>query len=135
MTFKDIIISKNPDCEFCIQNQPIRKLINPVNCSIQIDSSNYKITLHEFYKLFTNKSNIHLIDVRSTKEHQIQNIGGIVLPLNELPHRLHELDSNQLIILYCQTGKRSKMALDILLKSGFASVKYLENGLKGITLD
>ncbi|HAT7796933.1 TPA: thiamine biosynthesis protein ThiF [Legionella pneumophila] len=135
MTFKDIIISKNPDCEFCIQNQPIKQLINPINCPTQNDPSHHRITLDEFYKLFTGRNNIQLIDVRSTKEHQIQNIGGLVLPLDELPQRLHELNPNQAVILYCQSGRRSKMALDILLKFGFASVKYLENGLKGITAD
>lgn len=135
MTFKDIIISKNPECEFCMQNQSIKQLINPINCPTQNDPSRHRITLDEFYKLFTGRNNIQLIDVRSTKEHQIHNIGGLVLPLDEVPQRLHELNPNQPVILYCQSGRRSKMALDILLKSGFASVKYLENGLKGITTD
>ncbi|HEL8628643.1 TPA: HesA/MoeB/ThiF family protein, partial [Legionella pneumophila] len=51
MTFKNIIISRNPDCEFCIQNQSIRQLINPVNCSTQIEPCHHRITLDEFYQL------------------------------------------------------------------------------------
>lgn len=133
MTFKEILLSKNPDCEFCVHNQSIKELICPANCQLPIDSNNLSITKEELHQLFLKNKDITLIDVRTVKEHETQNIGGTVLPLEELSHRLKELNPDHLIILYCQSGKRSQIALNILLKAGFTSVKYVANGLSGVS--
>jgi rhodanese-related sulfurtransferase len=37
------------------------------------------------------------------------------IPLNELPGRLHEIDSTKSIVVFCQTGKRSIVAANELL--------------------
>ncbi len=37
-----------------------------------------------------------------------------------------------MIIVYCQSGMRSKKAIKILKKAGFKSLYNLENGLDGI---
>ncbi|WP_052117550.1 ThiF family adenylyltransferase [Legionella norrlandica] len=129
MAFKEITLTKNADCEYCVHHHPLKELIYPVNCHSQIDSKHYSITLDELNQLFQKNTSIHLIDVRTAKEHEIQNIGGKILPLEELPHRLDELNPMQPIVLYCQSGKRSQIALRLLLEAGFTSVKYVVNGL------
>jgi adenylyltransferase/sulfurtransferase len=38
------------------------------------------------------------LDVREPREYQIANLGGHLIPLNDLPKRLNELDPNREII-------------------------------------
>ncbi|KTC78361.1 molybdopterin-synthase adenylyltransferase MoeB [Legionella brunensis] len=134
MTFKEIHLYQNPDCKLCVHRQPLSKLVRPLNCQSPVNLKNYSITPEHLLELLQQNSSITLIDVRSTKEHEAHNIGGKILPLTELPHRLSELDPNQNIILYCHSGNRSISALNILLKAGFTSVKYLINGIDKIII-
>src|SRR5579871_6534135 len=89
----------------------------------------YIITPLELKACLTNNAEIQLIDVRSNPEHVQFNIGGILIPLNELPTRLTELDVNKTIIAYCHSGVRSLMAVKILMDAGFKHVKSLEGGI------
>ena len=129
MGFKEIRLSQNPDCPLCVHHQPLNTLINPKNCQQDIDLNNHSITREQLSKLLEQNSNTTLIDVRTAPEHQDYNIGGILIPLKELPYRLKELDANTPIILYCHSGKRSVLALQILLEAGFSSVQFLINGI------
>lgn len=74
--------------------------------------------------------NVLLVDVRSAQEHKQSNIGGQLIPLEELPQRLNELNKEKNIILYCFSGQRSQFAVEILISSGFTSVNYLQEGVK-----
>lgn len=131
MTFKEVHLSQNPDCKLCVHHQPLTIPINPINCQHSIDFKKHAITSEQLSEFFQHDSTM-LIDVRTAKEHEIQNIGGKLLPLTELPRRLSELKRNYNIILYCQSGKRSLLALNILLEAGFTSVNYLIGGLDKI---
>lgn len=70
-----------------------------------------------------------LLDVREAVEVEAFNIGGTHLPLNSLPNGLHTLPRDQEIVVVCQSGQRSKKAVRMLLKAGFATVKSLKGGL------
>jgi adenylyltransferase/sulfurtransferase len=129
MTFKEIDLSQNPVCALCVQHQALSKLTRPLNCQRPIDLKNHCITSMQLRELLQHNSNITLIDVRTAKEHKMQNLGGKLLPLTELPHRINELDPSHHIILYCHSEKRSILALNILLEAGFTSVKYLVGGV------
>jgi rhodanese-related sulfurtransferase len=60
------------------------------------------------------------IDVREPHEYQIARIPGTrLIPLGELPKRLHELDRNVEIVAHCKSGVRSGKAVDLLKQSGF----------------
>ncbi|WPV02041.1 HesA/MoeB/ThiF family protein [Mucilaginibacter sp. cycad4] len=73
--------------------------------------------------------NILLIDVRETYEFEDYNIGGINIPLYELKDHIEKLPEGKKLIFCCQTGQRSKMAIQ-LLKSLFTGEMYsLKNGL------
>jgi sulfur-carrier protein adenylyltransferase/sulfurtransferase len=132
MTFKEIRLSQNPDCKLCVQHQSLSKLANPLNCQRHMNLKKHSITSVQLFELLQQNSHITLIDVRTPKEHQTQNIGGRLFPLTELPHRVNELDPNHNIILYCHSGKRSILALNIFLEAGFTSVKYLIGGIDKI---
>ncbi|MBX3709893.1 MAG: rhodanese-like domain-containing protein [Gammaproteobacteria bacterium] len=89
----------------------------------------YSISPFELNKLLQNKEKIQLIDVRTPEKHAIFNIGGKLIPFDELPNRLDELPQDQLIITYCTSGGRSMMALQFLLSKGFTLVKSLDGGV------
>lgn len=60
-----------------------------------------------------------LIDVRSEQEHNRGNISGsILIPVDELRSRMHELDPEKEIWVYCQVGLRGYTAARILMQMG-----------------
>ena len=71
-----------------------------------------------------------LLDVREPVEHQIASIGGLLIPLRQVPERVSELDANQEIIVYCHTGSRSERAVSYLHDQGFKNVKNLVGGIE-----
>jgi adenylyltransferase/sulfurtransferase len=72
---------------------------------------------------------VFILDVREPHEYQICNLGGHLIPLGELPARLHELDSSREIVAHCRSGVRSAQAVTLLRQAGFAKVKNLAGGI------
>ena len=70
-----------------------------------------------------------IIDVREPHEYRIANLNGYLIPLNDLPKRVNELDSAKDIVVYCHTGRRSGRAVDFLREVGFRRVKNLKGGI------
>lgn len=79
--------------------------------------------------LETNADEVFLIDVREGYEHEEGNIGGINLPLYELRESIAAIPKNQNVVCYCQTGQRSKMAVQLLAGVYEGEVYSLRNGL------
>jgi len=71
---------------------------------------------------------ILLLDVREPHEYQISNVGGHLIPLNELPRRVGELDASRETVVHCKLGGRSAKAVDFLRQAGFKSVHNLAGG-------
>ena len=131
MTFREIQLSQNPDCPLCAHNPPLQKLYYPSKQNRCLNLTNYSVSIEEMRGLLK-KPSVTLVDVRSIEEHEAHNIGGKLLPLTELDQRLSELNSNHLLILYCQSSQRSIQALKILIEAGFSFVKYLIGGISAI---
>lgn len=73
---------------------------------------------------------LQLIDVRQPKEYQEAHIpGAILIPLNELPQRLGEIDPSRNTIVYCRSGHRSGAACQFLGQAGIARVLNLQGGM------
>jgi NADPH-dependent 2,4-dienoyl-CoA reductase/sulfur reductase-like enzyme/rhodanese-related sulfurtransferase len=71
-----------------------------------------------------------LLDVRSAEERAASSIpGSIHIPLDELRHRLDELDRNKRIIVHCFSGQRSYFAYRMLRLNGF-DVRNLTGGIR-----
>ncbi|MCK6076457.1 FAD-dependent oxidoreductase [Paenibacillus silvae] len=71
-----------------------------------------------------------LLDVRSDLEHRNGNIpDSMSIPVDELRHRLAELDVSKEIWIYCQVGLRGYTATQILRQHGY-QVKNLSGGYK-----
>jgi rhodanese-related sulfurtransferase len=74
--------------------------------------------------------NLQLIDVRTPGEYAGGHLAGAKLvPLHEIGNRLSEIDKRKPVLLYCATGHRSGMALQLLLEHGYAQVKHIEGGI------
>ena len=74
----------------------------------------YKMTLEDMRRLESKGEQLYLIDVRESYEYEEENIGGINVPLYDLPSRIDELPKDKKILLYCTNGVRSKTAFNFL---------------------
>jgi adenylyltransferase/sulfurtransferase len=70
-----------------------------------------------------------LLDVREPSEYTICNLGALLIPLNDLPRRIAELDPQRETVVHCRSGSRSAMAVEFLLANGFKDVKNLAGGI------
>ena len=131
--WRTITVRKDPDAK------PITELIDyeefcgvPANdhVSDDVDSDfDLQITPAEFEKI---RDEVTLIDVRDPHEYEISRIeGSTLIPLGDLPARMHELDSSDEIVLQCKSGQRSMQALNILRDAGFRKLRNLQGGING----
>jgi molybdopterin/thiamine biosynthesis adenylyltransferase/rhodanese-related sulfurtransferase len=74
--------------------------------------------------LETAPDSLHLVDVREEYEFEEDFIGGVNIPLPDLPQNLTEMPADKTIVFYCVSGKRSKLAYDLLTRSGFEGGVY-----------
>src|SRR5690606_24043140 len=71
-----------------------------------------------------------LIDVRETGEYRRGHIPGAKnIPLSQLQGRLGEIPQDKDLLLYCQSGMRSKNAARILSKNGYSKLFHLAGGI------
>ena len=70
-----------------------------------------------------------ILDVREPHEYEICNIGGHLIPMGEIPARVHELDSARPIVVMCRTGVRSAQIVEWLQQAGFERVANLRGGI------
>jgi rhodanese-related sulfurtransferase len=66
-----------------------------------------------------------ILDVRTQEEYDEAHIpGAIVIPNTEIEARAEsELpDKDQMILVYCRSGRRSKLAADILVELGYTNI-------------
>ena len=72
-----------------------------------------------------------LIDVRRHDEHQQFNIGGRLIPLDEVMGRASEIPNDRDVVLYCKMGIRSAIAIQRLQdKFGFTNLFNLKGGIE-----
>ena len=94
-------------------------------------NKNYDITAEQLKELLESKETIHLIDVREPNEYADDNLGGMLIPLGELPYRLDDLDGMQEedIYIHCRSGARSERGKQILVENGFQKVHNVLGGI------
>jgi rhodanese-related sulfurtransferase len=72
------------------------------------------ITPLELVKLINEHVSFQLIDVREFYEHEDFNIGGSLIPLGEVTQYIDQIEKEIPVILYCQKGVRSHIAIQRL---------------------
>ncbi|MBJ7881971.1 ThiF family adenylyltransferase [Gelidibacter salicanalis] len=76
-------------------------------------------------------SSFNLLDVRTQTERDAYYINSIHIPLDELSERCHEIPDNKNLLVCCQSGIRSKLAIGILKEKRFGrALVNLKDGLK-----
>ena len=136
MKFRELKLRKNPNCPVCGEHPTVTKLIDYYEfCGVrgeEVPTPDLKvpeITPRELKARLDRGDDLYILDVREPHEYQICNLKGHLLPLGELPRRVHELDSSQEIVAHCRSGKRSAEAVDFLRKAGFRKILNLKGGI------
>jgi molybdopterin/thiamine biosynthesis adenylyltransferase/rhodanese-related sulfurtransferase len=133
--FRELTLRKDPACPVCGEKPTIHELIDyEAFCGIAPHTSTEtqgtrEITVEELKRRLDENADIFLLDVREPHEYQIANLGGLLIPLNDLPNKVNELDMAKEIVVYCASGIRSARAVDILADLGFKKVKNLVGGI------
>lgn len=84
-----------------------------------------------FQEYKENTIHFNLLDVRTQKEREEFHIGGIHIPLDQLPERFHELPQDKDLLVYCKSGERSKSAIKTLQDNGYKkTLVNLKGGVK-----
>ena len=97
-----------------------------VGCSDGGSVSYDQISGTEAKALIDSESGYVIIDARTQEEYDQGHIpGAILIPEHEIADRAEkELpDKDQLIFVYCRSGRRSKIAAEELVKLGYTNVK------------
>lgn len=84
------------------------------------------ITAEEAKKIMDSQEGYIILDVRSQEEYDEGHIpGAILIPNTEIEERAEEVltDKDQLILVYCRSGRRSKMAAEILAELGYTNIR------------
>ena len=80
-----------------------------------------------------NDSNVLLIDVREEDElPRYQGVNVLNIPLNSVESFVNTLNTQQEIVLFCQTGQRSSIALQYIKKLGFNRISHLKGGIQNL---
>ncbi len=136
MRFRELKLRRNPQCPVCGDHPTVTELIDYEQfCGIlpEVSTLNnqYEITPAELAAWLARDDRPFLLDVRNPHEVAIAAIPGTdkLIPVDQLPERLHELDSSLEMVVYCRSGARSGRAVELLKSAGFRKVKNLVGGV------
>jgi len=135
MKFRELKLRKNPDCPACGTHPTITQLIDYQEfCGIRgeeapAEATTSEIPVEELKRRLDRGDDLLILDVREPHEYQICNLGGYLIPLGELPSRVHELDTSREIVAHCRSGVRSAKAVNFLRQAGFKKVHNLSGGI------
>jgi adenylyltransferase/sulfurtransferase len=134
MQFRELKLRKNPDCPICSDHPTISRLIDyeafcGVTPAYRASEKELEISVEELKRKLDRGEDVCVLDVREPHEYQIVNLNGHLIPLNDLPKRVHELDSAREIVVHCHYGTRSARAVGMLRQLGFTRVKNLAGGI------
>ena len=76
-----------------------------------------------------------MLDVRNILEFETGHLlGALNIPLSELEEKVELLIPNkgQIIVVYCNSGVKSKIASEMLIEMGYINVYELKGGLDAI---
>lgn len=135
MKFRELKLRKNVDCPVCGTHPSIHKLIDYEQfCGIEPEmpqlNDDGEITATQLKREMDSGKAPFILDVRNPNEYQIARIPGAhLLPLQQLPARLKELDPSRDTVVHCRTGVRSAKAIEIMRAAGFQKLRNLKGGI------
>ena len=84
------------------------------------------ITAEEAKQIMDSEEGYIILDVRTQEEYDQGHIpGAIVISHEEIVEKAEDVltDKNQLILVYCRSGRRSKIAAEALVELGYTNIK------------
>jgi adenylyltransferase/sulfurtransferase len=138
MRFRELKLRKNPECPVCGPDPTVTKLIDYEQfCGIvpaakgetKVKNGVPQITPVELKRRIDAGEDVFILDVREPFEYQIANIGGKLIPQNDVPQRLAEIDREREIVVQCKSGGRSQRIAEFLVQSGYPKVANLAGGI------
>ena len=98
--------------------------------SIGIEDIDYKTLIK-----ISSENKTVIIDVRTKDEYYNRHIpGAINIPLQDIGTRIERevKNKNEIIIVYCEHGGRSRKACYKIQKLGYTNIYNLKNGIAGV---
>jgi adenylyltransferase/sulfurtransferase len=138
MRFRELKLRKNPECPVCGANPTVTQLIDYQQfCGIvpetpqesSVKNGIPQITVKELKRRIDAGEAVQLIDVREPYEYQIAQIGGKLIPQNDVPQRLGEIDRDREVVVHCKSGGRSQRIAEFLKQSGYPRVANVAGGI------
>jgi adenylyltransferase/sulfurtransferase len=138
MRFKEYKLRKDPHCPVCGENPTVTELIDYMEfCGVtpepkptEVVAPEWQITPTELVAKRATGWDPLVVDVREPHEWEIVNLpDSVLIPVGDVPARMHELDMSRDIVLVCRTGVRSARALEQLRSAGFDRLKNLTGGI------
>lgn len=71
-----------------------------------------------------------LVDVREDFERELFSIGGLHVPMSDLAARYRDVPADKDVVLYCEKGIRSVIAIQRLEGAGWHNLINLAGGMK-----
>ena len=84
------------------------------------------ITAEEAKQIMDSEEGYIILDVREQDEYDTGHIpGAILIPYTQIEEKAAEMlpDKDQLILVYCRSGRRSKIAAEALAELGYTNIK------------
>ena len=84
------------------------------------------ITAEQAKKIMDSQEDYIILDVRTQDEFDEMHIpGAILIPHDEITEKAEDVltDKDQLILVYCRSGRRSKLAAEALVELGYTNIK------------
>jgi adenylyltransferase/sulfurtransferase len=138
MRFRELKLRKNPECPVCGENPTVKELIDYEHfCGIVPESKEEKavkngipqLSVKDLKQRIDAGEDVFILDVREPYEYQIAQIGGKLIPQNDVPQRLAEIPRDREIVVQCRSGARSQRIAEFLKQSGYPQVVNLAGGI------
>ena len=84
------------------------------------------ITAEEAKQIMDTEEGYIILDAREQDEYDAGHIpGAILIPYTQIEAKASEMlaDKDQLILVYCRSGRRSKIAAEALVELGYTNIK------------
>ena len=138
MRFRELKLRKNPECPVCGDNPTVTELIDYEHfCGIVPETKEEKsmkngipqLSVKELKHRIDAGEDVFILDVREPYEYQIAQIGGKLIPQNDVPQRLADIPRDREIVVQCRSGARSQRIAEFLKQSGYPKVVNLAGGI------
>ena len=138
MRFRELKLRRNPECPVCGPNPTVKELIDyeqfcgvepKAQEDVKLQNGIPQMSVRELKQRMDAGEEVFILDVREPYEYQIANIGGKLIPLNDVPQRIAEIDPSQEIVVQCRSGARSQRVAEFLKQNGYGRVANLAGGI------